>query len=251
VTPEARKAGRDALIAFAVTAVLVTLLVRINVELPAIGHVGGALIAVTFLYVPVAVAWWRDEDLHDYAFHAEPIKRGLVLAGIAILIAFPIFALGYLGFYELACNTPSIAKVAPPGLCLSYTGWDHLHAPALVWVPLAKDSFVDFALVQLVVVGLTEELFFRGMLLKLLEQRFPPKRRWKGGGIGLALVLSSAAFALVHLPRTGGDPRELIKFFPGLLFGWMRSATGSILAGTITHGSANILVRIIELASKR
>ena len=53
-----------------------------------------------------------------------------------------------------------------------------------------------------------------------------------------AAARSLAERPLVHLPRTGGDPRELIKFFPGLLFGWMRSSTGSILAGTLTHGSA-------------
>ena len=56
------------------------------------------------------------------------------------------------------------------------------------------------------VVALPEELFFRGMLLRLLEQRFPPKRRFLGGGIGVALVLSAAAFALIHLPKDG-DPR--------------------------------------------
>ena len=80
-------------------------------------------------------------------------------------------------------------------------------------------------------VALPEELFFRGFLLGLLEQRFPPKRRILGGGVGLALVISAATFALIHLPKDG-DPRALATFFPGLLFGWMRSATGSILAST-------------------
>jgi hypothetical protein len=31
----------------------------------------------------------------------------------------------------------------------------------------------------------------------------------------------------------------------------MRSATGSILASTITHGSSNILARVLELAVSR
>ena len=38
------------------------------------------------------------------------------------------------------------------------------------------------------------------------------------------------------------DPRGLSVFFPGLLFGWMRSATGSILAGTICHALSNLPV---------
>jgi membrane protease YdiL (CAAX protease family) len=129
-------------------------------------------------------------------------------------------------------------------MCARYAGLHGLHAPTLSW------DLLEFCAVQLVVVALPEELFFRGMLLHLLEKRFPPKRRILGGGVGWALVLSAAAFALVHLPRDG-DPRALATFFPGLLFGWMRSATGSIFASTLTHGSSNILIRFLELAVMR
>ena len=69
--------------------------------------------------------------------------------------------------------------------------------------------------------------------------------------IGMLLAgASSAMFAVIHLPKEG-DPRALATFFPGLLFGWMRSATGSILASTITHGCSNILARCLELAVSR
>jgi hypothetical protein len=54
-----RAAGRDALLAFAIVAVLVTVLVRIDVTLPAIGHLGSAFVAVTFLYIPVWIVWRR------------------------------------------------------------------------------------------------------------------------------------------------------------------------------------------------
>jgi membrane protease YdiL (CAAX protease family) len=87
-------------------------------------------------------------------------------------------------------------------------------------------------------------------LLHLLEKKFPPKRRILGGGVGLALVISAAMFALIHLPKDG-DPRALATFFPGLLFGWMRSATGSILGSTITHGCSNILIRLLDLSVLR
>jgi membrane protease YdiL (CAAX protease family) len=119
-----------------------------------------------------------------------------------------------------------------------------VHAPALT-LSLAK-----FCAVQLLVVALPEELFFRGTLLKLLVQKFPQKLRILGGGVGLALVISAAMFALIHLPKQG-DPRALATFFPGLLFGWMRSATGSILASTITHGCSNILIRLLDLSILR
>ncbi len=231
---------RDAVIAWAIVAGLVTILVRIDITLPAIGHLGSALVAVLFLYVPMMVAWRRSEDLDDYGFHAAPIQQGLVTAACAIGLVFPIFALGYFAFYEIACNSELLAHLVPRGMCSRYGGLAGLHAPDLTW------KLAEFCAVQLVVVALPEELFFRGFLLGLLEKRFPPKRRILGGGIGLALLLSALAFSVIHLPKDG-DPRALATFFPGLLFGWMRSATGSILASTLAHAASNILIRFLDL----
>jgi len=240
-----RSAGREALIAWAVAEALVSGLMQIHIKLPWIGDLGSALVAVLFLYMPVAVAWRRKEQLEDYGFRAEPVRRGLVTFGAAIAVIFPLFAICYFAFYEIACNSDLLAHLVPRDMCSQYGGLSGVHAPSLTW------ALLEFCAVQLVVVALPEELFFRGMLLRLLEQRFPPKRRVLGGGIGLALVLSSLAFALVHLPKAGGDPRMLATFFPGLLFGWMRSATGSILAPTLTHGACNILIALLDATVMR
>jgi hypothetical protein len=159
-----------------------------------------------------------------------------------------VFALGYFGFYEIACKSDALVHLVPRGMCSHYGGLAGIHSPI---GSLAKaQELGEFCLVQLVVVALPEELFFRGCLLRLLEQKFPPKRRILGGGVGLALVISAAMFALIHLPKDG-DPRALATFFPGLLFGWMRSATGSILASTVTHAGSNILIRMLDLSVMR
>ncbi|MBA3538117.1 MAG: CPBP family intramembrane metalloprotease [Deltaproteobacteria bacterium] len=238
-------AGRHALYAFLTAAALVTVLVRINVTLPAVGHLGSALVAVLFLYLPVYAAHRRGEDLDDYGFHARPLRRGLLTAGIAFAIIFPIFILGYFAFYEIACGGDSVLRhLVPRGMCSHYGGLAALHLPAMTW------KLAEFCAVQLVVVALPEELFFRGFLHGLLEKRFPPKRRILGGGVGRALVLSSLAFALIHLPKDG-DPLALATFFPGLLFGWMYSATRSVLASTVTHAGSNILIRLLDLIGQR
>lgn len=248
-----RNAGRDALIAWAAVAVAVAVLVQIKLKLPGIGQLGSALVAVVFIYTPVAAAWLRREDLDDYGFHAEPVRRGLVTAGVAIACVFPLFVFGYFAFYEVACNSDLLANLVPRGMCGRYGGLSSLHLPEwtlLAPPPPGNTMSAELLAVQLVVVALPEELFFRGLLLGLLERRFPPKRRFLGGGLGLALVLSSVAFAMIHLPKEG-DPRALATFFPGLLFGWMRSATGSILASTVTHAASNVLVRFLELSVMR
>ena len=251
-----RRDGRDALIAWVVAAVLVTVLVQINVTLPAVGDLGSALVAVVFLYLPMYVAFKRKEDIHDYGFHVAPVIRGLATAGIAIAVIFPLFALCYFAFYELACHSSLLAHLVPrdhqtvESVCKHYGGLSSLHLPAVTLAIDAPDHVravsLEWCAVQLIVVALPEELFFRGLLLSLLEKRFPPKRRILGGGVGWALVLSSIGFALIHLPKDG-DPRALATFFPALLFGWMRSASGSILASTVTHASSNILIKLLDL----
>ncbi|HET9622128.1 MAG TPA: CPBP family intramembrane glutamic endopeptidase [Kofleriaceae bacterium] len=256
VEPEPARGApvRDAVIALVVVAALVCVLVQIPLTLPWIGHVGSALVAVVFLYVPVIVAGRRGEDLRDYGFVWQPVGRGLALAGAAIAIIVPLFALGFFAFYQLFCHAGWLAQLAPARVCAHFGGLASLHAPRWLWAepgaPVPNALSAEWCAVQWLVVALPEELFFRGFLLEKLEQRFPPARRWLGGGIGWALVLSSAAFAVIHLPKDG-DPRALATFFPGLLFGWLRSATRSILAPTITHGAANILARTLEIALSR
>lgn len=238
-SPAPQSELRLAIITFVAVLAAVSVLVQLNFQLPMLGHVGSALVAVTLLYTPVLVSWKRREDLATYGFVSEPLGRGLLFGlGVPLLIIFPLFILGYLLFYEVVCGS-GLAALAPPGMCARYDGWQSMSAPAI------DLAMVEFALIQLVVVALPEELLFRGCLLHLLERALPPKRRFLGGGIGWALIISAAMFALIHIPKDG-DPRALATFFPGLMFGWMRSATGSILAPTLAHASSNILVRILD-----
>lgn len=238
------RAAREALIAFVAVFVAVAVLVRINWTLPAVGHVGSACVALLFLYVPFWFAERRQLDVANYGYRRSPLAANLRLAAVVMLVVFPIFVAVYVGFYEYACHAPSAKALVPKGMCFKYRGWTQWHGPAI------DAAFIEFCLVQLVVVALPEELFFRGFLLGTLEAHWPPARRWLGGGLGRALVVSALAFAVVHLPR-GADPRALATFFPGLLFGWMRSKTGSILSCTVVHAGSNILVRLLEMMVMR
>ena len=233
---------RDAMTAFALACVGVAALAAIGALVPFVDHNLGALVAVVFLYLPVYYAWRRGEDLVTYGFKASPVRRGLAFGLGAPLILFPVFALGFAFFYEVVCQPgqpPWLGKLAMPGVCSGWKGWREVHAPGL------DLGFLKLAFVQVVVIALPEELFFRGFVHEMCERALPPRRRLLGGGVGLALLLSSALFAAGHL-AAGFDPRRLSVFFPGLLFGWMRSATGSILAGTIAHAASNLFIRVLE-----
>ncbi|HEU4726867.1 MAG TPA: hypothetical protein VFT22_03230, partial [Kofleriaceae bacterium] len=77
VTPQ--RAWREAGLAFCVVGALVAGLVRINITLPWVGHLGSALVSVLFLYVPLYIAQRRGEDLRDHGFRCEPVGKGLAI----------------------------------------------------------------------------------------------------------------------------------------------------------------------------
>lgn len=232
---------KHALVAYAVAACATVLLVQGGGAIPGAGDYVGALVAAVFLYVPAAYAWRRGEDLRRYGFRLDPVRRSLALGLGGSLLILPLFGIGYVSFFELACraDTGLLSALVPPGQCGAYAGWDGAEPPG------PSISLLELVLVQVVVVAIPEELFFRGFLHEKIERAMPPARRIFGGGVGWALVISSALFALVHL-ASGLDPRRLAVFFPALLFAWMRSATGSITAGAIAHALSNLALYGLE-----
>jgi membrane protease YdiL (CAAX protease family) len=233
--------ARAALVGFVVATVGIAIAGLIGSAVGPIGRNLGAIAAVLFLVIPYYYAGRHGQDLHDFGFRAEPVGTGLKLGfGIPLLI-FPLFAIGFVVFYEVVCGVDTLSALAPPGMCRLYGGLDQLHLP-----PLGKRT-VELLFIQVVVVALPEELFFRGFVLQLLERALPPKRKLWGGGVGWALVLSSAIFAVGHL-AVSPDPRRLAVFFPGLMFGWVFSKTRSVLAGTIIHALSNVFIHLLEKA---
>jgi membrane protease YdiL (CAAX protease family) len=106
---------------------------------------------------------------------------------------------------------------------------------------------LNLILVQVLLVALPEEVFYRGYLQTRLEGLVGRDRRILGVPVNVsALVLTSALFAVGHF-LTIPSPQRLAVFFPSLLFGWLRRASGGVAAGVLYHAACNILV---ELASR-
>lgn len=200
----------------------------------------GALVGIMFLYLPIWFGKSRGEDLEDYGFHKEPVGQGIKVFLGFLCVIIPLFTIGFVVYYTFICGSDGwMQSLAPTGYCRAWSGFDGAKWPTFDF------PFLEFALGQLIVIALPEELFFRGFIHKLCENTWPPKTKLWGGGIGLALVVSSALFAVGHL-AVGPDPRRLAVFFPGLVFGWMRSKTGSIFAGTMAHFAANVTIYLLQ-----
>jgi membrane protease YdiL (CAAX protease family) len=73
---------------------------------------------------------------------------------------------------------------------------------------------------------LAEELIFRGLLFGWLEGRWNARMAW---------IVSSLAFAAAHIDRA-----HIVLVLPlGLLFGWLRWRTGSLLPSLAAHAINN------------
>ncbi len=95
-----------------------------------------------------------------------------------------------------------------------------------------------------------EEIFFRGIFQKTLEQKFP---------IFTCALIESAFFALVHLAHHGIlKSKEGFEFLPisaslwvlhmfgvALMFAWLRSKSGSIYVCIASHSAFNLTMNLL------
>src|SRR5439155_23100071 len=79
-----------------------------------------------------------------------------------------------------------------------------------------------------VLVAVAEEAVLRGRLFDAIR---------RGGGVGMAVVVTTAAFALIHVPLYGWHvvPLDLAV---GLALGGLRVATGGFAAPAAAHAIA-------------
>jgi membrane protease YdiL (CAAX protease family) len=96
---------------------------------------------------------------------------------------------------------------------------------------------------QVLVIALPEEFFFRGYLQTQCDQVWGKPNRLFGARWGIGLPVAAALFAACHVLY--GGPARLIVFFPGVLYGWLRARTESILVPTLYHAGSNLLMQIM------
>jgi uncharacterized protein len=190
-----------------------------------------ALVALVFLALP-QVMLRRRGNIERYGFTIEPLRLGLAIAAVAIVVVLPLYTGGFVLLVRAACaHVPQMV----PGSCFraAHPIW---RVPGDFWMQVAA---------QLVVVALPEELFFRGYVQGRLEEALPPRWTLLGARVGWAWILGAALFGIGHFLVTF-EPQMLSRFFPGLVFGWMFARTRSILPGTIFHAACNLLMAVLS-----
>jgi len=104
---------------------------------------------------------------------------------------------------------------------------------------------------QLTMPGLDEELFYRGVLLLMLNEAFGRPIRVLGAPMGWAAVITSVAFGLMHALSysDGAFAFDAVTMaatgLPALLLVWLREKTGSLLLPILVHNFGNVIFMLI------
>lgn len=128
-------------------------------------------------------------------------------------------------------------------------------------VPTSRSLVVDLprlqgVLVNLLAVGLTEEVYFRGYVLTRLSDALGPGTRLRGpvplaslagvtGARAVPIALGAMLFAATHLTVAVTLPRAVV-FFPALLFSVVRLWRGGVGAAIWLHAIFNVYSSYLE-----
>jgi membrane protease YdiL (CAAX protease family) len=199
--------------------------------------------AFLFIALPDARLRARGEgwDAYGLAWHGvrdprtwRAWARGGGAALLAAAVLFPAFAAAFAAYAELLPRLPAgLARALAP-----YAGAPRLHLRPPPDLPL-------LALVQLLVVALPEELFYRGFMQTAWARTAPGRGvTVLGARLGAGFLATQALFALGHLVVL--EPWRLGTFFPGLVFGWLRERTGGLAAPVVFHALSNLFIATLE-----
>jgi len=197
---------------------------------------------ISFLYLPLFFARGRKEPergkqswssrfwTFDYAEYGVTLRNwrlDLKLALLVFLIVAPLYLVAYVAYAEALSWLPArwAVHLSP------YFG-------NLVFRPRLPDHFGLWIVDQLFVVAVPEEFFYRGYLQGRLREAYPQGRLFLGARLGPAFFFTAALFAIGHLSIF--HVWRLAVFFPGLVFGWLRERTGTVLGASLLHAGFNL-----------
>ncbi|HBP17971.1 MAG TPA: hypothetical protein DEA08_09275 [Planctomycetes bacterium] len=196
------------------------------------GLSAAALVIWLALWIPFDLRWLRQ---------LWPGPSGLSYGGMAIWITtLAILGFGVASRSELGFRPPALRdlKLACGGLLAFGVVAIAIGLPLgfLRWNPQLDGPVLSRAIVHglglALTVALPEELFFRGVLDRGLEERFPKRP-------ALTLAISSLAFGLMHWNNASQLEHKLGYVFlasiAGGAYGWVYRRSGALWAPVLFH----------------
>ncbi len=181
---------------------------------------------------------WSDHGLPPISLRERSTwtayGRGVRAGLLSCLVVLPAFAAIFAAYAWLL---PHLS----PELAAGIAPYRRPGQVALRFPP----GFALQAVLQLLVVAIPEELFYRGFLQTSWARTAPGRgRRFLGARLGAGFLWTQALFAVGHLVTL--QPWRLATFLPGLWFGWLRERHGSIVAPAVAHALSNLFIQVLE-----
>lgn len=188
-------------------------------------------LALALLALAVELPWFRD------AWHAPGLSGAskLLFVDTGLFGFLVIRPIGGIGFdlrprrLDFGIGLREFCFYTPIALLLGFTlGFLHWHRAGF---PFAQ--FAASWVFTLFFIALPEEIFFRGLLLNLLE------RRW---GTRAALLASALVFGLAHFPKRAGVFNwryVILAAIAGVFYGRAWLARRRVLTSGVTHATVD------------
>jgi len=173
-------------------------------------------VAYILIGVPILVLWLRKRPLDFFSFGLRDFLRSLKVFAVASIIIFPPFFLLAHLWQEFVWGV-SFKQIA------------------------GYPDFLSLLVVQVLVVALPEEFYFRGYFQSTMDRIFVKRWRIFGVRLGWGWLLTAIIFAFAHTVITYKWWHFSI-FFPALVFGYLRERTGDVIAPTLFHAASNLLM---------
>jgi uncharacterized protein len=130
------------------------------------------------------------------------------------------------------------------------SGW-----PPLLDFNLSLENILIYLAFESILVGISEELVFRGLVFGALEPHFRKEIRLPGFSISLAGLIAAAFFALAHIgfqlspfAITAFAPMQIfIALALGTFYAVMREKTSSLLGPVLAHNISDGWLSILYL----
>ncbi|MDA0712439.1 MAG: CPBP family intramembrane metalloprotease [bacterium] len=196
---------------------------------------GNDLVAMFFLcfqlYLPLWLLRKQNANLYDYDFFSSQQKTNwkalLSDTKITLFVSLLVFV-PYLVFYHFYQNYFATSH----GMSLTFQ---------LNW----GENWWQLFAVNLLIVALPEEVFYRAFLQNKLLQAWPNRTFVFFMPLGRAIIATNLFFALAHF--TGDfNLSRLLPFFPGLVFSALTYYSRAIWGTVLLHALCNVLSNVLN-----
>ena len=188
-----------------------------------LGWIGVIALILAFLFLP-AIVDYVAKATFDNSFPELSRATSLIPGRVTELVLI-VVVISVLRWWPVVLHESLRARAwvwvvvaVPLGMSLGFTNWSALAAAG--WALSLS------VLLLSLIIGFSEELLFRGVILTAMRDRYG--REW------LAALITTVLFAVSHAPA--GVPNVISTLVTGFLFYWMRRVSGGIVVPALVHG---------------